>query len=432
MAKPAVKVKIRGRARSGEAQELRDIVMDIIINDVRFKNYAQFLTNVRFFWSLKVPTACAGIGFIFFNPDFYASIPPATRVTVIAHEMWHLILRHLQRRKEDDDPYYKNIAEDHAINLGLEIEKFTFEGTDPCKDPKYRGMSSTQIYNQIWQAKPSDRPSVDPTQQMTPQQIKDLIQETVEAMDEEDQQSMEELEDEAEEEVEKAKQNGCGRGSGNSGIDLEISGALVPIIGASYKDVFKDFLIDPLSGGKRTFMRPNRRSHGSSSGLMLPGRYPRRGREHRLTHLTYALDVSGSITSAQAKQFHNSVRSIKKLLNPEKLTIIFFDDVIILERTFTDKEPYGNIHVKAGGGTNLAPVYKRVTEIMPEALVIFTDLQVSIPKEPPWHTIWLVPTMLYADPNLYGDLYLIPEVPDQHETRAVRSKGPKTVKAEAP
>lgn len=420
------------RARSGEAQELRDIVMDCIQNDPRFKNYAKFLANVRFFWSKIPKTACAGIGFIFFNPDFYATLPPATRVTVIAHEMWHLILKHLQRHREDDDPYFKNIAEDHVINLGLEKEGFTFEGSTPCKDPKYLGMSSTQIYNQIWEMKPTDRPDVDPSAQMTPDQIMDLIKDTVAAMDPADQASVEELTEEADKEAEEAQQS-CGAGAGNAGITLEISGYIIPIIGASYKDVFKDFLIDPLSGGKRTFMRPNRRSHGSTSGLMLPGRYPRRGREHRLTHLIYALDVSGSITKAQANQFHNSVRTIKKLLNPEKLTVIFFDDGIRLERTFTDKEPYGNINVVAGGGTSLFPVYKRVMDIMPEALVIFTDMCLTVPAEPPWHTIWLVPNMLYAPPNLYGDIYLIPSSNKlEEQPRAVRSKFKKPVKAETP
>lgn len=411
------------RARSGEAQELRDIVADLILNDPRFKNHAKFLANVRFFWSKTCKTACAGIGFIFFNPDFYASIPPATRVTVIAHEMWHLILKHLQRRKEDDDPYYKNIAEDHVINLGLEKQGFTFEGTNPCKDPKYQGQSSRQIYNEIWAARPEDRPDVDPSMHMTPQQIYDLIKETVAQMPEEDQMSQEELEKEANEQADEAQRNGCGSGTGNAGIDLEVSGLLVSVVGASYKDIFADYLIDPLSGGQRTYSRPNRRQIGNrnNGSLILKGRYPKRGRENRLTHLVYALDVSGSITKAQAAQFHNSVATIKKLLNPEKLTVLFFDDGIKLERTFTDKEPYGNIQVNAGGGTNLVPVYKRVEQLDPEALVIFTDLQVGIPPQPKWHTIWLVPNALFAPPDLYGDLYLIPEA-QVKTVKAVKTK----------
>lgn len=411
------------RARSGEAQELRDIVADIIVNDPRFKNHAAFLANVRFFWSLRCKTACAGIGFIFFNPDFYASIPPATRVTVIAHEMWHLILKHLQRHKPDDDPYFKNVAEDHVINLGLEKQGFTFEGTDPCKDPQYQGMSSRQIYNQIWQARPEDRPNIDPAAQMTPQQIQDLIEDTIRHMPEEEQMTLDEVKEEAEEQVDDTIRNGCGAGTGNAGIDLEMSGMMVPIIGASYKDIFADYMIDPLSGGKRTFSRPNRRQSGNrnNGALILAGRYPRKGKENRLTHLVYALDVSGSITSAQAKQFHNSVATIKRLLNPEKLTVIFFDDGIVLEKSFTDKEPYGNIHVRAGGGTNLVPVYKRVEVLDPEALVIFTDLQVHIPPEPKWHTIWLVPNALFAPADLYGDLYLIPEA-QVKEIKAVKSK----------
>ena len=411
------------RARSGEAQELRDIVEDLILNDPRFKNHAKFLSNVRFFWSLQCPTACAGIGFIFFNPDFYASIPPETRISVIAHEMWHLILRHIQRRAEDDDPYYKNIAEDHVINLGLSKQGFTFEGTQPYMDPKYQGMSSRQIYNDIWAAKPEDRPQISPGSQMTPQQILDLVADTIAKMDPDDQMTMEELTEKADKQANDAVQQGCGNGNGNAGIDLEITNQLVPITGASYHDIFADYMIDPLSGGRRTYARPNRRQIGNrnAGALIIPGRFHRRGKLHRLTHLVYALDVSGSITKQQATQFHNSVATIKKLLNPEKLTVLFFDTTIRLEKTFTDKEAYGNIHVVAGGGTALEPVYKRVAELDPEALVIFTDLQVGIPPQPKWHTIWFVPNALFAPPNLYGDLYLIPEANVQ-QIKTVKSK----------
>lgn len=412
------------RARSGEAQELRDLVAEIIRTDPRFKDHAQFLANVRFFWSLRTKTACAGIGFIFFNPDFYKSLPEATRVTIIAHEMWHLILKHLQRHKPDDDPYFKNIAEDHVININLKEQGFTFEGSDPCLDMKHKGKSSRQIYNEIWEARPEDRPDVDPTMQMTPQQIYDLIDETIRSMPEEDQMTQEELEQEANEQADEAQKNGCGRGAGQEGILLEITNYLVPITGASYKDIFADYMIDPLSGGKRTFSRPNRRQVGNrnSGAAILPGRYPRRGKENRLTHLVYALDVSGSITKAQAKMFNQSVATIKKLLNPSMLTVLFFDNGIRLEKTFTDKQPYGDIHVNAGGGTNLAPVYKRVEALNPEALVIFTDLQVHIPPQPKWHTIWFVPNALFAPPDLYGDLYLVPEAQVPKEPKEKKKK----------
>ena len=110
------------------------------------------------------------------------------------------------------------------------------------------------------------------------------------------------------------------------------------------------------------------------------------------------------------KQCHDSIRTLKETLNPEKMTVIFWDTRIVKEQTFTDKEQYGEIRVNAGGGTSLGPVYTRVRAINPEALVIFTDLEVTVPPEPSWETIWLVTSKHDRIPkNIYGDVYLIPK-----------------------
>lgn len=158
-------------------------------------------------------------------------------------------------------------------------------------------------------------------------------------------------------------------------------------------------------------MRPSRRQ--AKDGLRLKGKYPKRGRKNRLTHLVYALDVSGSITAHQKKQFLASAKTLKEKLNPQLMTVMLWDDGIRFEKTFREDELLDNIHVMSGGGTNLNPVYKRVQQIMPEALVIFTDLVVNIPPKPDWETIWFVPTMGIGDYYLkavtYGDIYLIPE-----------------------
>ena len=220
---------------------------------------------------------------------------------------------------------------------------------------------------------------------------------------------MEEQKEKAEKDVDRHGKQ-AGNTTASHGIQLELTNVSVMIKGATYHDIFKDYLTDPLSGGKRTYMRPNRRQHGMGGKLLLPGRFPKRGHVNRLTHLTYALDVSGSITQKQAQQFHNSVRTIKELLNPAMLTVLFFDTRIKLEKTFTDKEKYGNIQVQAGGGTDLTDVWKRTAELGSDALVIFTDLCVTIPPKPEWHCIWLVPDEMYAVPqNIHGDVYLIPD-----------------------
>ncbi len=388
-----------------EAVTLKEIVDELVVTDKRFTGFARFMVNVRFFWSTMIPTACAGDGFIFFNPNFYDSLPEESRKTVIAHEVWHLILKHLERG-EGYDHVTHNIAADHVINISLEDDGFTFEGADPVLDRKYKGMSTEQIYDQIW-TKREEQPPVPAPGHVGPETIKQHIEDALAQTP--GGPSMEENKKQADANVE-AHGKQAGTQSGHQSIILDMTKTQVLIIGATYKDIFADYFIDPLSGGNRTFMRPNRRSHSmKGQKLILPGRYPKRGHINRLTHLVYALDVSGSITVKQAQQFHNSVRTIKEMLNPLKLTVLFFDTRIKLERMFTDKEKYGKIQVSAGGGTSLTDVYRRTEELDPEALVIFTDLCVSIPPQPKWDTIWLVPEInVHIPPTIYGDVYLIP------------------------
>lgn len=396
-----------GQQNVWKATSLKSVIDEIIV-DPRFVGMSKYLATVGFYWSREIPTACAGHGFIFFNPDFFDSIPKETRITVIAHEIWHLILRHLERG-EGCDAMQHNIAADHVINLGLEKEGFTFEGTDPCKDKKHIDKSTEMVYNEIYDKTKKPTPE-ELKNHISKEQIEDLIQDVLdgEGMGK----SLDDQAKKAEKEVKDAIASGCGEDSSNHGIWLEVNECKVPIIGATYSEIFKDYLTDPLSGGKRTFMRPNRRQHGiGSSNLVLPGRFAKRGHINRLTHLTYALDVSGSITNKQATQFHQSVKTIKELLNPSKLTVLFFDTRIVLEKTFNDKEPYTKIHVNAGGGTDLRGVYKRTKELGSEALVVFTDLCVTIPPKPEWETIWIIPDTGCSIPkNIYGDVYLIPKI----------------------
>lgn len=286
-----------------EAPKLKEIVEEYIREDRRFDGLSRYIVNVRFFWSKSIKTACAGHGFIFFNPDFYDRIPLETRKTVVAHEVWHLILKHLERG-EGLDPVTDNIAGDHVINLGLELDGFTFEGTNPCKDPKYRGQSKEQIYNAIW-AKRDQNPPQPGEGYVSREQILEHVQTVLDADDQGI--TLEEQKEKNDKEIEKAK---AGMSPGHQERILQNSKTKVIVVGSTYKEIFAPYLIDPLTGGNRTFLRPNRRTHGiaKTHGLFLPGRLPRRGHINRLTHLVYALDVSGSISQKMAQQFQDSVR----------------------------------------------------------------------------------------------------------------------------
>jgi len=398
------------------ATELRTEVERLIQNDPKMVGIARYLASVEIFWSYSISTACAGHGFIFFNPDFWARIPEQTRVTVMAHEVWHLILKHLERG-EFCDPEDHNKAGDHVINNILEIDGFTFEGTDPLKDPKYRGMSTEEVYNIIHAEKKKQQKQNPGAKCKKSDHVpKSVIDALVKAAADviagnDDYNNVPNQVDGNNEKLDDLKES-LGGNTGYKHIQLEITGKKPAIKGATYEYIFRDWLIDPISGGRRSFMRPNRRQHGTTSTpFRLPGRVKRKVKNNRLAHLIYALDVSGSINKTTAQTFHDSVRTIKELLNPNLLTVLFFDTEIKLIRIFKDTEPYGKIEVEAGGCTCLNKVYAYAANRNTDAMVIFTDLAVTIPREPKWHTIWLLPERHREAnvPRLYGDVYIIPK-----------------------
>ncbi len=389
---------------------LRSYVEEMIHVDKRFVGMSRYIYDVNFYWSYSISTACAGYGFIFFNPEFWDKLSEEKKKTVIAHEIWHLILEHLERG-EGLDPDTYNQAADHVINIGLNADGFDMDGEfgdiTPCFDRSYTGMSTEVIYSRILKEKKNNSDTAPKGVPGTPSkdQIEDLVKEALEDTGTDLQQQKEEDKEAIDKCVPQAPP-----GSQPSGehILIQSKNKKVFIQNKTYNEIFEKYFTDPLSGGKRTFMRPSCRQ--IKGGLRLKGKYPKKGRANRLTHLVYALDVSGSITGHQRTQFLRSAKTLKEKLNPLRMTIILWDTKIVFEKVFREDEVLDNISIHAGGGTCLDPVYKRVAEINPEALVIFTDMQVTIPPKPSWETIWFVPSKSCPVNRVtYGQVYLVPE-----------------------
>lgn len=410
---------------SSADHKLKTYVDYMLHTDQRFKGMSRYVLGIHFYWVESIKTACAGHGFIFFNPNFWDQLSEEKKKTVIAHEIWHLILNHLERG-EGYDPDSYNRAADYVINYGLGEDGFDIQGKfgdiEICYDPKYGGMSTEQVYKLIHQERMKNGPNSVPGTEGTPSkdQIEDLVKDALEEMAGEGSEPAKDIAEQAAENAQKADealkdgqkaaQQGYGIGSETGGTDMILTAHdyAITIKEASYEEIFEKYLTDPLSGGKRTFLRPSRRQ--IRGGLRLKGKFPKVGKDNRLTHLVYALDVSGSISQAMRRQFLTSAKTLKEKLNPKLMTVILWDTRIVMERTFREDEELNNIHIRAGGGTNLSPVYKRMQVLNPEALVIFTDLMVTIPPQPKWDTIWFVPHKGCSTHAVnYGDVYLIPE-----------------------
>mgnify|MGYP001335874098 FL=1 len=84
---------------------------------------------------------------IYANTEFVERISSDQLLGVLAHELMHNLLGHLEREQGRDSGRW-NVAIDHAVNLMLEEMNFTLP--DPkCCDRRFYGLTAEEIYKQL-------------------------------------------------------------------------------------------------------------------------------------------------------------------------------------------------------------------------------------------------------------------------------------------
>ena len=101
-------------------------------------------------WDESIPTACTDGKAIWWSPRWFLSLPKPARVTVQAHEVWHVARLHMIRRG-NRDPRLWNYACDIRINNDLKAMGFSFVGLEGAwMDEKYpREMPEEAIYDDL-------------------------------------------------------------------------------------------------------------------------------------------------------------------------------------------------------------------------------------------------------------------------------------------
>jgi predicted metal-dependent peptidase len=312
------------------------------------------MCNLTFSWTRDIETAATNGTNLYWNPDWFQTLPPKTRETVLLHELWHVARLHMVRLGTRD-PSIWNIAADIRINNDLENEKYTFQGTKPCLDHDYdiNGIASEEdIYDLLAQQNPPPPPAnawggtkeendILPPDNAQKQAAINAVVQAVQA----------------------TKMMGQA-GSIPGGIEETLKKFLEPVI--PWEVVLMQFFTDLLSEDY-SWKRPNRRY----CDMYLPSRFTDDG---RLEHLNYYLDVSGSITAQDILRFNSEVKFIQTVLKPEHLTLVQFDTKITNVKEFHESDPFDEIKVIGRGGTCLIPVRDHILKTEPTAAIIFSDL----------------------------------------------------------
>ena len=322
------------------------------------------VASISFTWDNTISTACTNGVYMAWNPKFFQSLDRNTQVTVLAHEAWHIAFQHMTRRGSKN-PTLWNIAADYVINGMLKNAGYYMDGFPFLLDSRFDNLTTEQVYDILFKENknifnPQDgdfcEPGTGPESiqgGMTPGQISKKAFGNVHN-------------------ASTASRMSKSAGDLPGEVQQMINEFLTPKL--PWQEIFVNFF-EAISSVDFSYKVPNRRY----SDPMLPGRTGMSGLE--LIH--YYLDISGSISDKEIQRFNSEVKYIKETYNPERLVLVTFDTRLQSFYEFGEDDEFEKIVVTGRGGTDLKEVWAHAKKHMPNAMVVFTDLHVSIPVEMP-------------------------------------------------
>ena len=326
--------------------------------------YSSILFSMKQLWTDDLSTAAVDGRHLFINEKYFCSLPEDARVSLLAHESLHIALRHidcfeLYNRKvyspEIEHRLY-NEAGDHVINLGLAAAGYVIPNTWLC-DRRFFNMATHEVYFIL-------HDELDPVTYQPGEGDVIFCQEGDEFGNPHPDTSA--LQRDITTILTRARisANMAGEGIGNvpGGAIRTLDEMINPrlpfeVILANY---MSRYAADDFS-----YRRPNRRF---LPDFYLPGAFS----EH-ICNLTYAFDLSGSVTKKQLTSFRNAVRIITDELRPELATLIQWDVELISIEQITATTDVMGIEFRGGGGTRVQPLIDWIRENTPEVTLVFTD-----------------------------------------------------------
>jgi predicted metal-dependent peptidase len=314
--------------------------------------------------------------YFYYSNDFVNKLTPKECEFGFGHEVLHNVFDHMGRR-DFRDPQLSNIAADYAANQILKDERI---GEVPSfikiyQDNKYRGWSYEQIYEDV------EKSAV----KIDLSQLGELLDEHLDGEGDGDSdgdgdnegkeskgrpkltaEEKKQIRDEIKEAMVAAAQ-AAGAGKIPAGVRRMISDFTEPkmdwrqLLRMSIQSIFKSNF---------SFSRPNRKSQ--HCGAILPGMM-----NEETIDVSVAIDMSGSISDVQAKDFISEVKGIMDEYKDFKLDIWCFDTDVYNYAQFTGDtaDEIMDYRVKGGGGTAFEANFEFMKEndIVPKKFIMFTD-----------------------------------------------------------
>jgi predicted metal-dependent peptidase len=301
---------------------------------------------------------------------------------VLAHEVMHVILLH-HLRMQDRSHKKWNIATDFSINETLKQDGFKLpEGA--LFDANHRNKNAEKVYEEIKDSYHED-PKWGYIMEMSDENGNPI---TGDARDK----AIDDVNEMIAAGADAAKKAGQ---TLHGNIEDLVKNVGTPKVN------WRAFLRTHLMSKKPedySWSRPNRKMLAELD-LYLPSMVSK-----TLGPIAIVIDTSASVSKEEREVFLAELQSINESMKPEAINVICVDTNVAICHSFTPYDDITELELKGGGGTDMNPGFKYVTECLPETetLLCFSDCEFwSWPEEPMLPVVWL---STQAKDNPYGTL----------------------------
>jgi predicted metal-dependent peptidase len=331
----------------------------------------------------------------YYNTRFIKMLKPREVEFLFGHEILHCIYDHFGRRG-DRDPQLWNIAGDYCNNADLKKHKIgEFITSVPCLyDAKYEGMSAEEVYDDLYEN--AEKINLDDL-------IKKLLDDHMDQSSEDDVNSgrpqisdaeRQQIRDEIKEAMISAAQT-CDASNLPSGVKRIISELTEPKM--NWRELLRMQLESTIKSDY-TWLRASRK--GWHVDAVMPGM-----RTTDAVDIAVMLDMSGSISDRQSKDFLSEIQGIMEAFEDYRIHVACFDTEVYNAKQYNSDnlEDINDYDLAGGGGTDFDCIFRYLkdSELEPKKLVVFTDGY---------------PCGSWGDPNYCDTVWIIhgnsdPEVP---------------------
>ena len=311
---------------------------------------------------------------LFYHPDFLKKTPIPQLQGVLAHEIGHIILKHLARAQNRDQMRW-NVAADYAVNY-LVLKEFQLP-PGVLNDPQWYDKSAEYIYNNLPLSKGKGEGTLD-SHEGWKNWGKDGKKGGKDGTGASDTDPGDALEQEWAQRVAMAATQAKVQGKLPAHLESVIGELLQP------KLDWKALLTDRITSCAKNDFRlsPNNKKH-LYRGFYLPSIAGEQ------INIAVGVDDSGSISDEEIREFLSEVKGICDSYD-EYTIYLFIADASIHQKFELHSFDILPKVVTGRGGTDFRPVIEEAEKLDITTLVYFTDLYGSFPdKEPKVPVIWV-------------------------------------------